>query len=122
MMNSEVDTEFDFEAFSEAAKDDEDRFEDMRQQLIEELIASAPERSRDRLRCLQWRIDQERRMAKTPLAACMNISKIMWGNVIGEGGLREHLGELSDLLQGQVEDRPARESCQILAFAVPETS
>lgn len=99
-MNSKSNIEFDFETFQDAAENDQERFEALRSELIEQLIESAPEKNQQRLRCLQWRIDQERKLSRTPMGACLNISKMMWKNVLGEGGLRERFAELGELLKG----------------------
>lgn len=92
----------DFDAWSAVARNDPAAFEALRSEAIEAAIARAPAASRDRLRCLQWRIDQERRLAPTPLAACERISRMMWQRVAGPAGLTERLGELRDLLESAV--------------------
>lgn len=124
MMNSEICADFDFEAFCVAAKEDQAAFESMRQQLIDELITSAPVRSQERLRCLQWRIDQERRLSRTPMAACIRISKMMWRNVLGEGGLRDRFHELGEMLQGEIAkyepEQSTQQSAKIYAFEAPQ--
>ena len=79
--------EVDFDHWSAIASTDPERFEQMRQAVIDEVISRAPERQQQRLRCLQWRIDQERRLAHTPLAACIRISNMMWEHVTSPGGL-----------------------------------
>jgi hypothetical protein len=93
-MKNEMLAEIDFETWARLAREDPQAFEERRLEAIAEVIDSAPERSRERLRCLQWRIDQERRLARTPLAACMRISQMMWRSVLGDGGLQQRLGEL----------------------------
>ncbi len=85
----------DFEQWREVAQQDAETFESMRLAAIEELIASAPEKERERLRRLQWRIDQERRLSKSPMGACIRISRMMWETLIGEEGLTDHLRQLS---------------------------
>lgn len=111
--------EKDFSEWVEVAEKNPDDFEAMRLAAIEEFIESVPEEQRERLRRLQWRIDQERRLAKTPMNACVRISRMMWRSVVGEGGLRDRFSELGGLLQGETpkpqaleEARPAR----VLAF------
>lgn len=84
--------------------------------MIEAFICSVPEERQPRLRGLQWRIDQIRRTARTPLASCIRISRMMWDSVLGEGGLHETLNRalmgLSDVRQAPV----ARLSAQVLLF------
>jgi hypothetical protein len=41
---------------------------------------------RERLRGLQWRIDQARRN-RSPLSACIYISNMMWDHLLGPNGL-----------------------------------
>jgi hypothetical protein len=110
-----IDThEIDFDTWSELARTDPERFEALRLAAIERVIAGAPVENRDRLRRLQWRIDQERRLARTPLAACMRISRMMWKAVLGRGGLQQRIGELQQFDgTAPVELAPAR----VVAFA-----
>jgi len=110
----------DFDTWSEVAEKDPKAFERMRLDAIEACINSAPEGNRDRLRRLQWRIDQERRLARTPLGACVRISRMMWQSVLGEGGLRERFLELGSYL-GALE-KPSQgvaRSAEVLQFARP---
>lgn len=59
------------------AQDDPKALEDLRMRLVNAVIASAPPHLQSRLRGLQFRIDMERRRAKTPMAACLKISAMM---------------------------------------------
>jgi len=119
MMEKKKTAEIDFDTWSEMARTDPDTFELMRQAAIENAIQGASESNRQRLRCLQWRIDQERRLANTPMAACLRISRMMWRTVLGPGGLNDRFGEL----QGLFSERPnqiranAPLAGQVLAFA-----
>ncbi len=76
----------DFDSMSAIAKDDPVEFERLRKLAIDEVIESAPPERRQRLRGLQWRIDQERRN-RTPLSACLRISKMMCDHLQGPNGL-----------------------------------
>ena len=80
-------TELDFDAAMELARTDPEAFEQYRQDVIEALIARAPERNRQHLRCLQWRINQERKRASNPIAACVKLYQMMWDSFAGESGL-----------------------------------
>ena len=86
-MQEESFTELDFDAAMELARTDPEAFEQYRQDVIEALIARAPERNRQHLRCLQWRIDQERKRAPNPTAACVKLYRMMWDSFAGECGL-----------------------------------
>ena len=88
----------DFDIWAQAAIDSPDDFESMRQQALEEFFASVPEANRERLRRLQWRVEQERRLAHTPMAACVKISRMMWHSLLGKGGLRDRLNGLEGRL------------------------
>lgn len=102
-----------FDEWASLADSDPNAFEHMRKTLIESFINEAPVDRRTRLRCLQWRIDQERARAGSPLGACIRLSRMMWDRVFERGGLVENLEQLADSVRGgQMQMRPAR----ILAF------
>lgn len=86
-MMEETLTELDFDEAMELARTDPEAFEQYRRYVIESLIAKAPERNRQHLRRLQWRIDQERKRAPNPTAACIRLYKMMWDSFAGECGL-----------------------------------
>jgi len=90
-------TDFDgwFDTMMTMAKNDPEAFELLRVQMINNVIDEAPEDNRRRLIGLQWRVDQERRLARTPMGACIRISNMMWESVTGENGLLEQLNQLS---------------------------
>lgn len=90
----------DFDTWSALARNDPQTFEKLRLAAIHAAIEGAPEANRERLRRLQWRIDQERRLARTPLAACIRISRMMWRAVLGPNGLSDRVAELQGLLSG----------------------
>ena len=79
--------ELDFDEAMKLASTDPEAFEQYRRDVIEALIARAPERNRHHLRCLQWRIEQERRRASSPIAACVKLYRMMWESYAGECGL-----------------------------------
>ncbi len=92
---------FDFSEWSTLANTDPKAFEKKRELAIEAVILSMPDDKQQRIRRLQWRIDQERRLSKSPMAACIRLSNMMWENVLGENGLLDHL-RYADL------DKPAQ--------------
>ena len=106
--------QLDFNLWMSMAQNDPEKFELMRLEAIDELIESVPEDRRIHLRRLQWRIDRIRERAGTPLAATIEISKLMW-NAFYE--LRDHyqvvLGK-----ETSATSQPAapRQSAQILNF------
>ncbi len=90
-------TDLDFDCWSSFAQHDPEAFERLRCEAIDELIESAPEHMQQRLRGLQWQIDQVRRQSKTPMDACRRLSDMMWDRLVGEGGLLEALNTLLDI-------------------------
>jgi len=66
-----------FEVLREMAENDPEGLERLRVELCDQLIQSAPEAYRRKLRGLQFRVDMERRRAKNPMAACIAISAMM---------------------------------------------
>lgn len=84
---------FDFESWSALANNDPEGFEAKRARAIEEAIRRASPRAQTRLRRLQWKLDQVRRTAATPMAACIRMNHLMWDRVTGPGGLLETLVE-----------------------------
>jgi len=84
-------TELDFDAAMELARKDPEAFEQYRKDVIEALIARAPERNRQHLRRVQWRIEQERKRASNPMSACVKLYRMMWESFAGECGLIDAL-------------------------------
>jgi hypothetical protein len=84
----------DFDTWMSLAQTDPVAFEERRSRLIEEFIERTPADQQRRLRGLQFKVDMERRRARTPMAACLRISDMMWQAVVGEGGLRDTLNSL----------------------------
>ena len=93
----------DFNNWSELARTDPEAFEARRAEVIEEMIQSMPEHRQQRMRCLQWKIDQVRDRASNPMAACIKLSEMMWDSLVGPGGLREVLERMG---QGDFEPPP----------------
>ncbi len=104
----------DFDDWASLADADPDAFERLRRELIEDFIDSAPPDRRERLRCLQWRIEQERARSRTPLGACIRITRMMWERVTSSGGLVEQLQNLSSSLEHP--GRSSVRSAQVMEF------
>lgn len=66
-----------FDKLREMAQRNPEELEQLRVQLCDQLIQEAPEQYRRKLRGLQFRVDMERRRAKSPMAACIAISGMM---------------------------------------------
>ena len=77
---------FDFDKAVALASQDPEAYEQYRLDVIEALITSASRVNQPHLRRLQWRIDQERKRAPNPIAACMKIYQMMWDSFAGSNG------------------------------------
>ena len=88
-------TSFNFDEWMQLAKEDPAAFEKQRLEAIQGILSNASENSKKRLEGLQWQIEQMRTTSKTPMAACLNISRLMWEKVQGEDGLVETLNQLT---------------------------
>lgn len=88
-------TPFNFDEWMQLAKEDPESFERQRTAVIKNIINTSNAVSRQRLDGLQWQIDRLREQSKTPMAACLNISKLMWDNLHGEEGLIDALNQLT---------------------------
>ena len=85
-MNSVKHTQLDFDYLTGLARSNPSEFERFRMHAIESYIATLPADRQQRMRRLQWRIDQELRH-HTPMGACLKLSKMMWDHLLGPGGL-----------------------------------
>ena len=83
-----------FDEWAALARRDPAAFEAKRKAVVEATIAVADESIRARLRCTQWKVDRVREQEKTPMAACLKISQLMWDSVTGPGGLKPLLDNL----------------------------
>lgn len=91
---------FNIEQLLKLAKTDPAALEALRQREIAALIDKAPPHARNRLRGLQFEIDCQRRLHKTPMGACVAISQMMMVS----------LAKLNAALHGEhpaVQPRPA---------------
>jgi hypothetical protein len=82
---------FDFDSWATLARNDPQAFEAKRNNVLETAIRQAPARRRQRLRCLQWKLDQIRLMAPNPMSATVRMHQLMWDSVTGEDGLLARL-------------------------------
>jgi hypothetical protein len=81
----------DFDEWRTLASSDPEAFEAMRRKVLQAVIDRAPEKRRQRLQGLQWRVDQVRRRSSSPMAACISLSDMMWESFAGDKGLVEAL-------------------------------
>ncbi len=72
----------DFDYWRKLASGDPDAFEAARKKIVEAHIKTlGDESAQERMRRLQWRIDIERQLAKTPMEAAIRIYDMMWESV-----------------------------------------
>lgn len=93
--------DLDFDHWLDLASRDLSAFEIQRRRMIEQVIAATTPAQQERLRKLQWRIDQERSRSDSPMGACIRISRMMWERMVGRGGLLEHLERLRTATAGK---------------------
>ncbi len=103
-----------FDDWAELARSDPDAFESRRKAVVDAFIDQAPERHRDRLRRLQWRIDMERERCSNPVSSCIKLYRMMWESFAGDRGLIAALQQA----KGLQTHRPAR----VLPFRERPTS
>ena len=111
-------TRIDFDRWSRLARENPDAFERYRSEMIEALIRSAEPGRQRRLRQVQWRIDQERRRAGNPVAACIALSRMMWDQVYGPAGLLAAISHLEGRWSGRSDtgDWPPGPGARVLPF------
>ena len=107
------------ETLEQLAKKDGAAFETERQELINAFFETVPKDRLRRLQGLQFQIDMERRRAKTPLAACVRISTMMWESL---GRLQT---SLCDLKHGErphslLAERAKKRSADVIDFSTDD--
>lgn len=83
----------DFDELVNLYKTDPDAFERLRKDLCDQLIESAPERMRQRLRGIQFKVDMTRLKARTPLSACLSLSQMMQDSLMELQSVLSNPGE-----------------------------
>lgn len=68
--------EFDFDYWMKLNKDDPDVFEDKRKKLLDQFIENSFHHKR-RIQGLQFKIDMERRKARSAMGSCIRLSDLM---------------------------------------------
>lgn len=101
-----------FETWMELWRDSPENFESFRAKRIADYINSVPEKHRERLRCLQWRIDKVRERAANPLAATIAISEMMWKSFDELGSMYR---DLAEMVEGR-QPRRVRRTATVLPF------
>jgi hypothetical protein len=104
---------FDFDAWAALARNNPHAFEARRIDILEHAIQQAPAQRRKRLRHLQWKLDQVRRVAPNPMAATVRMQQLMWDSVTGEDGL---LARLQQFRYAEIPVDKRLKSAKILQF------
>lgn len=105
-MQAPIRTPFPFALWAELARRDPEAFEASRREMLENLVACAAPDRQDRLRAVQWQLDQLRRRAGNPRQACDALASRLWERTTGREGLMARLS-------GQAQ---ARNSASLLPF------
>ena len=105
----------DFDEWMALAKNNPDEFEARRLRKIETFFNGVPAERQQRLKGLQWQVDQVRKLAHSPMASCIAISTMMLDSV---SRLSEHQYELvnTTLKQGPQKNKPKPVSATILSM------
>jgi hypothetical protein len=109
MQDRDTSPPFDFDAWAKLFIENPQAFEKQRLQAVEQLIRQAPVHKQQRLRCLQWKLDQIRRTTPNPLAASVRMNQLLWESLAGPGGLLERL-------QQPHASHRSRPPAQVMAF------
>lgn len=96
-----------FEELRALAEHRPDALESLRRDLTDAVIASAPDARQPRLRALQFQIETRCRLAATPMAACIWVSRQMHNT----------LENLHLALNHQLP--PSQDRCAVLPFTRP---
>jgi hypothetical protein len=107
---------FDLAEWQRLAQEDPQEFERRREAAIRAVIEQAPPEHQARLLRLQFRIDLERRRAKTPLGATVRLQSMMWERF---AALRTALLNLSGEQPPAAED-DKRRTAKVLPFPSSE--
>ncbi|MGD8785369.1 MAG: DUF3135 domain-containing protein [Thioalkalispiraceae bacterium] len=105
---------WDFSYWMELAMNDPEEFESKRAETINRAIQNASEESRVRLERLQWRIDRARERSSSPMAATLEISRMMWDSFYT---LRDRYQELFSNTPMPRQAAQPRHEAQVIQFA-----
>lgn len=101
-----------FDELRSMAEQRPEDLERLRERMINEILEDLPEPRRRRLLGLIFRIELERKRAKTPMQACLKISQMMMDSVC----------ELRDvMLNGPPAHRPESTQARIIPFKPRQT-
>lgn len=96
--------------------EDPEKFEQLRQEMIQQIIDDSPDTGKKRLQGLQWQIDQHRDNSNNPMSSCIKISSMMWDTVLGEEGLIENIEKLANPSDQSIPVKNTAAAADILPF------
>lgn len=102
----------DFDELLKLARNAPEKLEAFRLKEIEKLITNAPKEIQQRLKGLQFQVDCQRRLQKTPMASCIAIS----------GMMHDSLSKLNTALNNRpltADKKPQATQPKVLAFKAP---
>ncbi len=102
-----------FEQWCELHESDPHRFDACRLKMLNDVIDSAPEASKPRLRGLMFRMEGEARRSKSPLGYSLRLSSMMMEML---EQMRERMFELCESDASKMEDRLQPKSAKVLPF------
>lgn len=85
----------DFDSWMQLAVRDPKAFEQERKACIDAYISDVSIKShRQRLECLQWKIERQRDLSANPIDSCVRLNGMMWDTFAGERGLTTVINEI----------------------------
>ncbi|MDH5446823.1 MAG: DUF3135 domain-containing protein [Gammaproteobacteria bacterium] len=110
-------TDFNFKEWAELAETDPARFEARRKRVLNETIRRFPDDRHEMLHRLQWKVDRVRELKKTPLAATIAISGLMWDSF---NELHRGYVDLAAYKPGQKPPVESKPSAKVIEFRKAE--
>ena len=109
---------------AQLARNDPQAFENLRSELIASFIEHAPPRHKTRLSGIQFRVDCERRLSRSPLGSTVRVYKLMWESFLSLNGNWQALVRAKEEFESPADAAPAPlceplPSARILDFRPP---
>lgn len=108
------------EELSKLARDDPPAYEALRREIIDDFIDNAPDKLKPRLRGLQFRVDNLRRLSRSALGSTVKIYDLMWKSFVAMNYQWQEFVNMKDSLPGQCSREDGRglpeHSARILQF------
>ena len=118
IMNNLSHPELDFAKLVKLAKENPEKFEQMRRDMIAQTISAAPKEMQHKLKQLQWKLDGIRSTAKTPLDASKTYNKMMLELVQAQ---RQLLYKVADICNNKETTNHKRQKATIIPIKHKES-